>query len=227
MASEVQIANLALSHLGDDATVSNLNPPEGSAQAQHCAQFYPIARDTILEMHPWNFATKRVIPALIASTTTEWDYSYAAPTDALTLFAVMPPNAADDYSAPAYPPTSVYGNNFPIDFMFASKYQTQPFSVETSPTDGTAIIYTDQPEAHIRYIARITDTTKFSPLFTLSLSWLLASFLAGPLYKGDVGAAMGKNCYQMFMQMFGQAAKSDANQRHTDIKQSVQWMANR
>ena len=50
MASEVDICNLALGHLGDNATVASLNPPEGSVQAQHCARFYPIARDALLEM---------------------------------------------------------------------------------------------------------------------------------------------------------------------------------
>ena len=33
MASEVDICNLALAHLGDAATVSSINPPEGSIQA--------------------------------------------------------------------------------------------------------------------------------------------------------------------------------------------------
>ena len=59
MASEVDICNLALSHLGDTATIASLDPPEGSAQAEHCARFYPIARDSLLEMHAWGFATSR------------------------------------------------------------------------------------------------------------------------------------------------------------------------
>ena len=59
MASEVEICNLALSHLGDTATVASSDPPEGSAQAEHCARFYPIARDALLEMQNWKFATRR------------------------------------------------------------------------------------------------------------------------------------------------------------------------
>ena len=42
MASEIDIVNLALSRLGDDATVASLYPPEGSAQAEHGARFYPV-----------------------------------------------------------------------------------------------------------------------------------------------------------------------------------------
>ena len=57
MATEVDICNLALAHLGDDATIASINPPEGSAQAEKAARFYPIARNTLLELHSWNFAS--------------------------------------------------------------------------------------------------------------------------------------------------------------------------
>ena len=60
MASVVDICNLALAHLGDDATISSIDPPEGSAQAEHCKRFYTSARDTLLQLHPWNFASKRI-----------------------------------------------------------------------------------------------------------------------------------------------------------------------
>ena len=72
MASVVDICNLALGHLGDPATVSSIDPPEGSAQAQHCARFYPIARDSLLEMHSWNFSTYR--EALAHLQPAEWIY---------------------------------------------------------------------------------------------------------------------------------------------------------
>ena len=45
MATEVDICNIALAHLGDDATIASLSPPEGSAQAEKAARFYPIARN--------------------------------------------------------------------------------------------------------------------------------------------------------------------------------------
>ena len=39
MTTAVAVANLALSHLGDDATIVNLDPPEGSAQAEQAALY--------------------------------------------------------------------------------------------------------------------------------------------------------------------------------------------
>ena len=77
MASDVGICNLALSRLGDAATVSSIDPPEGSTQADLCATFYPMARDSLLEMHAWAFATRRVDLSLLTAETDAWVYAYA------------------------------------------------------------------------------------------------------------------------------------------------------
>jgi len=144
VASTVDICNLALGYLGDTATVSSLNPPDGSAQAQHCARFYPIAR-TSIEM-----------------------------------------NAA-----------------------------------------GQQIILTNVCAAVIRYTFDVSDTTKFSGLFTQALAWLLASMLAGPLLKGDAGAAESKRCLQMFQMIEAQAESSDANQRNVKPQIATPWIVGR
>lgn len=223
MASEVDISNLALAHLGDEATVASINPPEGSSQAEHCQRFYPIARDQILEMHNWRFSTKRIAPVLIASTVSEWTYSYALPDECLSVLAVLPPGATDDTSAP---PLSYTDDWLTAPPTAASQYQTQPFVVE-SAADGTDLIYTNVPTPDVRYVRRVTDTSKFSPLVVVALSRLLASYLAGPVIKGEAGAAEAKNQFKLFLMAFAQAAMADANQRHTTAKQSVPWMSGR
>lgn len=222
MASEVDICNLALAHLGDNATVSSINPPEGSAQAEHCQRFYPMARDTLLEMHPWGFATKRTTLALLGSNWPEWKYCYQAPNDMLNVLAVLADDAANDYSVPIPQP---YSNIATVN-AGQGMYTPQPFSMETLE-DGTQVVYTDVENAVMRYTGYVTDTTQFSPLFTDSLSWLLASMLAGPIMKGDAGAAMSQNLYKVFLNQLSRATTSDANQRRTNISQSVGWMANR
>lgn len=215
MASEVDISNLALANLGDNATIASLDPPEGSAQAEHCARFYPIARDTLLESHTWNFATKRRQLAALTSDWTSWDYCYAVPSDMLVALAVLPPEPTDDYSEGA-----------PNQEGTSGDYVTQPFALE-SLSDGTVVIYTDQEDAVLRYTARITDPTKFSPLFITALAWSLASMLAGPIIKGDTGAAEAKRCLQMMNLYLGQAKISDANQRKIRPQPIVPWIARR
>src|SRR6185312_16246570 len=106
--SEVTICNLALAHLGDTATVASIKPPDASVQAQLCARFYPVARDALLEMAQWGFATRRVQPAQVtAPTVTDadgntkqtWLYAYAVPSDMVNVQAVLDQDAADDYEA--------------------------------------------------------------------------------------------------------------------------------
>lgn len=199
MASEVDIANLALSHLGDSATVASLDPPEGSAQAEHCARFYPIARDSLLELHNWKFATRRATLAQLSVDSGPWAFAYAVPADALKMLAVLPSGAASDADSEDY----------------------EPEVVET----GASAILTNCELATLRYIALVTDTTKFSPLFELALSWQLASFLAGPILKGDAGAAEAKRCAGVAMAHLSQAAISDANQRRVTPTHNVPWLA--
>lgn len=224
MASEVDISNLALAHLGDTATVASLYPPEGSAQAEHCARFYPIARDTLLEMHQWSFCTKRVTLPLLNVTMPTWRYVYQLPNDVISVMAVIPYDANDDYSNNmSYP--SQYGYN-PEIIPAAGTYVPQNFSIETL-ANGIQVICTNQEDAVLRYTAKITDTSKFSPLFTMSLTWLLASMLAGPIIKGEMGAAEGKRCYQMFQGHFTEATQSDAVQRQIKPMHVVSWMTGR
>lgn len=222
MASEVDICNLALGQLGDSATVASLNPPEGSTQAEHCARFYPIARDSALEMHAWGFATLRVNLALLSNQWPEWRYAYAQPNDALNLLAVLAPDATNDYSTGVILSGTLAGN---VN-TGTGIYTPQEFTSE-SDNNGNPIILTNQVNATLRYTRRITDPTRFSPLFVQALATLLASHLAGPILKGELGRQTAKALLQEFTVWLGKAAVSDANQQRNDVKQSVAWMAGR
>ena len=226
MASAVDICNIALAFLGDTATVSSLNPPDGSAQAQHCARFYPIARTSALELAMWDFATKRAILAQVDNSWSMWRYAYAMPSDAMSVLAILPQNALDDYSAvacsPSYRPWPEGYYPPPAD----SIYTPQPFTIEMTST-GQQVILTNVCDAVVRYTFDVSDTTKFSGLFTQALAWLLASMLAGPLLKGDAGAAESKRCLQMFQLIEAQAEASDANQRQIRPQVATPWIVGR
>ena len=200
MASAVDIANLALAHLGDTATVASLDPPEGSAQAEHAARFYPIARNSLLELHAWHFATRRKVLAPLDIDSWAWAYAYAAPTNMVKMLAVLPYEANSDD-------------------------ETQLYDMEAG--DASSIILTDQENAVARYIEGVTDTTRFSPLFVDALAWLLASYMAGPILKGEAGASMAKACYQTFMLLLGQARTSDANQSKIRPEHTPDWIKGR
>lgn len=221
MAAVIDICNLALAYLGDTATVVEITPPEGSVQAEHCARFYPIARDSLLEMHTWDFATRRVkLAEYLPNVWPQWRHAYSQPTTALNLLAVLPPDAMDDYTVS--PPPRPFNGESPA----AVSYMPQPFACERN-YKGDQIILTNQSDAILRYTGRVDDPNMFSPLFVTTLAYHLASMLAGPLLKGDAGAAQAKACAQMVLVYLAKARESDSGQRRIRPQQNVPWMAAR
>lgn len=178
-------------------------------------------------MATWSFATRRAPLAQVDNSSTEWQFAYAMPTGVVNVIAVLPPDATDDYSQTFSPPDV---QQFPLGTteidLLNSTYTPQPYTVEVND-DGQSIILTNVENAVMRYTVTATDSAKFSPLFVIALSWLLASMLAGPLIKGDAGAAEAKRCLQMFQVFEAQAEASDANQRNVSARQIVPWISGR
>ena len=223
MASEVDYCNNALAELGDTATVVSLVPPSGSVQAVHCARFYPIARDELLAMHAWQFATKRVALTLLSETPpASWAYAYQLPSDQLKILAILDPNATDDYSAGL----AQYGNISGSYNYQVGLYTTQPFETEID-ANGNQVLYSNQQNAVMRYVGRVTDTTTFPPMFGAALTKRLKTKLAGVVIKGAEGRAEAKSAMQEFIVEYGKATEDDANQHRNKPAQSVDWIVNR
>lgn len=218
MSSEVDICNLALSHLGDSATIASIDPPEGSAQAEHCARWYPIARNSLLEMYEWGFATTRAILAEVANPFTQWQHAYARPQDCLKVQCILPAGAADGWSEGGLFGSFGYAAGDRLGLIQVA----QPYKTETD-ADGNQIILTSTGNAVIQYTRLVTDTSKFSPLFVDALSRYLASYLAGPLLKGTTGVQIAQAQMQMAVRMASAAAVSSANQSSRQQSQPYPW----
>lgn len=221
MATAVDICNLALGHLGDRATVSSIDPPEGSAQAEHCARFYPMARDVLLAKHSWGFITTRTLLAALPNNSTQWAYTYAVPNNMLSAIAVTESDAPSDYAVAipvAYTPQNVIG-------IGATVYTPQPFAIER---DGEVqVVRTNVENAMLRHTVRVEDPAQFDPLFVETLSYMLASYLAGPIIKGDAGVAVGKSMRQISEALLADAKSSDSENDMIVPAHSVPWMAGR
>lgn len=199
MASEIDIANLALSRLADTANVSIIDPPEGGTTAELVAQFFPIARDSMLQMHTWSFATKTARLAALAEKPVEWDFMYKAPTAMIKALYVR-----SEAQWPA---------------------EDSEFDVEVNNA-GQQVILTNAPSAYVKYVESITDTTRFSPLFVDALGWMLASHLAGPIIRGDLGRAAGQQCLKIAQTLISLAIDADVRQKHSreGDKHLPSWM---
>lgn len=191
MATEVDISNLALAHLGDAAEVVNISPPDGSAQAAHCARFYPISRDALLEQHSWPFATRRESMALHSEAAPNgWLYRYVLPNNCLKVLAVFDPGVEDENDE-------------------------EPFVLEVGD-DGVQTLICDVELAVCKFILKLTDTSKFSPMFITSLSYLLASYLAGPISKS---ADKKEEMLKAFEREAMKATTSSANSSKSAFRQ--------
>ncbi len=223
MAADVDICNLALAYLGDVANVTSINPPDGSAQASLCSRFYPMARDELLERHPWGFATYRVQLASVTNPYNSWLYAYAPPSNVLNYLEILDPYATDEYTA-----SIPMANTLAIGGVSGiGVYTPQPFEVEED-ANGNDIILTNMENAILRYTKSISDTTQFPPLVVEAIAVLLSSKLAGPLLKGAEGRRSTMSLRQQFEELsLPKAVASDANQRRLNLTPGAPWMVAR
>lgn len=235
MPSIVDICNTSLAHLGDEANIQSIVPPDGSAQSVHCARFYATTRDSLLEMHDWNFASRRAVLAEFETNpVNQWQYAYAAPNLMICARKIIDVNATDDWSVAVGDQCTIWNNNAYGSGLTAPAgvnsraglYTPQNYVVETLDS-GATVIYSNQQNAQLQYTVQVSDPTKFSPLFVETLGYFMASKLAGPIIKGQEGRAVAKEMLATAMGFLAQAKNSDANQRRTDIAPAVSWIDNR
>ncbi|UPY96262.1 MULTISPECIES: hypothetical protein [Pectobacterium] len=179
MASEIEICNIALSRLGISRSINSLT--EQSKEAGACSLHYEPARDAVLSDFPWSFATKRVALADLNSAPSDWQYAYRYPTDCMRVIEIMTPGTRT--------PTACQ----------RIEYATG------SDADGTGkLIYTDEPNAWLKYVGKVIDTNMFDAIFRDALAWRMA---------GEMAMQLGGNANlgQFAMQMYGQVLMSSAS----------------
>lgn len=190
--SDVDICNLGLSHIGDPGLITSIAPPDGSRQAALCARFYPIARKVILEANDWSFNTVRDTLTLLSSDNDvgAWIYRYLRPAGALRVSKVLLA------STRSYEPS-------------------EPFITEMNSA-GEVTILTNVEEATVVYTVDQIDTSKYIPSFVTAFSFLMSSYLAGPIIKGKGGVAVADGMFKQYIVHKSAAAMSDTAQQKLD-----------
>ena len=186
MASVVQLCNMALSHIGSEARVSSISPPDSSVEAGYCATFYDLARTELLDPGNWAFALKRTALAEVTNPSTVWAYAYAKPSNCLRALRIL------------------------LTRNLAFQPHTDDRGGAAFDVEGDVIL-TNEPDAVLLYVQDVTDSTKFPASFTSALSYLLASYLAGPIIKGNEGVRVGDAMRQRAMTLADIAATASAN----------------
>lgn len=157
MSSKVQIAKMALQHIGDRYDITSLD--EDSTEAEQVNLMYGATRDKLLRMHPWTFATKFSTPSpLVGAVPKRWSFAFAYPSDCLKMIEI----------------TNPLGYNLP------------PVKFRTGTIATQKVILTDTDEPELQYIFRNDDPTTYDPSFVMAFSYMLAAYVAIPL-TGDRG----------------------------------------
>ncbi len=186
----VELCNQALKHLGHTVRIESLK--DETPEAQACAEFFEMSRDTLLEMRNWSFAQDRTELVEVQNPVKYYQYAYAMPPNVARPRAVVPPGVTGDLR-----------DVNPDDY---------PFAVEVDD-DGYEVIYSDVKDAHLFFTLYMSDVSLMSDLFRLAWSWHLASLLAGPVVGGDEGIRRGENAARMVSRYLPPAQELDGRHR--------------
>lgn len=182
MAADSDIANLALQKLGEERIASLT---EDSRNARSCLNCYANLRDSELRSHPWSFAIKRVILAP-SPTAPAFDYLYkfGLPVDCLR---ALPPNDND------------------LDWKVEGRF------ILTNALRGSAVlpagVSTAAAQLALIYIAQITDTTQFDPMFDQALAALMAAEMCEELTQSNTKRDAAEKNYKFWI---AEARKANA-----------------
>jgi hypothetical protein len=142
-----EICNLANSRLGHIQLVASIDSPQNVSEKAY-AKWYDVCRQDLLKTLMPNFAvSRRVCGQLEETPAFGWTYAYEYPTDCLKALGIGEVQAKE--------------NNY---------------AVERLESGDMAVLSDENYEdgMELRFIADVTDVAKFSPEFSMMLSWVLA-----------------------------------------------------
>jgi hypothetical protein len=161
MIGSVDIANMALSHIGG-GTIASFS--EASTAARQCNLWYETARKHVLSMGHWSFARKRVaLAAHSDDPSNEWGFRYRLPADCIV------PREIENTGL-----ISVFTLDDPTRMDHTDAI---PYEIEISD-DGTVSLQTNMEDAILIYTADQPSPDLYTPSFIMAFSHLLASYIA-------------------------------------------------
>lgn len=192
----VGICNLALARIGTKSTIVSLD--EASPEARQCKLLFPHSRDASLRAFPWGFARRERALSILSDEESEgWGFVYAYPSDCLRVLYIKP---------------AVRGT------------KRGPIVTGLSADGDRRTIQSDTENAVLVYIARVTDTTLFDPLFVEAMSYKLGAELAPGL---GISEQRQQQALRMFQSAIMAAQAADANESPPLDRPDPDWITGR
>jgi hypothetical protein len=201
------IVNLALIKVGAKK-ISSVN--DTGPNAVTIMAVWDYIRDEVLQARDWNFAKTRVALTINATAPLYgYDYAYDIPSNFLRLVRqkqgsglILNPasNPPGGFRAGALAYPELYTQYTEGAQIHPSSY---PWIIETLPS-GTRVMCIDylataDDPLYINYIARITDATKYDPMFISALACRLAAEIAISITEDQRKATAMLGMYQSWL----------------------------
>ena len=201
MPSKIDIFNLALLKLAQDATIASF--VERSKEARVAARLWEVTRDLVLADQHWPWAM-RAMPLAVAAEPPQpgWRLRYSRPADCITVVAVT-----DEAGMRAGRRMARW-----CDDGFRLRHAVQ---YESAFGDEGTSLLCDLDQAFVVYVARVEDTERYPPLFVDALACKLAEE-AAPVVIGDRGFTSKPNLKQLYQMALSRAAAHDLNEGQHD-----------
>ena len=204
--------------IGARATVTSINPSDGSPAANACATFYTPVTQMLLRAAHWNTARKQVFLTLLKqlylstgqlSTNPPpqpcW-YEYAVPADSLKARFILrscPPNAVS-------PPLTTGGTPYPVPPLLAGFARFTPALDTDANGNPIKVILTNQNQAQLVYTADISQVPDlWDSQFHIAASASLAAYLVNPLARN---AELAKEMVAIAQSSIAAARATDGNE---------------
>lgn len=228
----VTIVNAALAEIGAQASVSSINPSDGSAEGNVASLLYNIKIDDLMRAAHWNFTRYQAPLTLLKAakgtpenptgTTTlippsPWVYSYAYPSDCLkaryilpifpTVGGQVPFTTADNTAIPGYT------SDFAVRFISGTDTDANGNKVR--------VILTNMSQATLVYTSRITDPNLWDPSFVQAAISYLGAWFVNALARN---AALHKDQTQTAMAIINKARVTDGNEGPVTMDHMPDWI---
>lgn len=159
------IANLALGRLGVSLTVADVQT-ENTQQAKVIRRYFRTSLDTLLEKHPWSFATQmQALPLLSENPTPQFLYSYSKPADALII-------------------TEIAEEGIFSQFV---QYEDQKNRWQEIYSPMGQMLYANTRNAHAKYTTKLPEDAAFPNHFGRALAAQLSMDIAPQLITNNFG----------------------------------------
>lgn len=222
----VNVVNIALTEIGAKATVSSINPSDGSNEANIASTLYQPKMDALMRSAHWNCCRKQLALTLLKAVVIDgvasddpppqpWLYEYAYPSDCLKARYIMPIRTI----AAEGVPLTTYDNMVPV--LYAGSAVRYAVATDTVNGNVRRVILTNMPQAILVYTARIDNPDLWDPHFLNAATSSLGAWMVTPL---SMKQALIKTQIAIAQSIIAEARVSDGNEGLTSADHYPDWM---